>query len=181
MGKVVSTRNIKRTLNNKRLKRKKIVFFSGAFDLFHYGHFIALKKASALGDILVIQIDGNRLVKKRKGPDHPYLDQSERALIIASFGFVDYVFISSIPSEDSRILKSVRPDIFVRAILPHESEKTRARREKVLLKKVAETKIFWLDQTPEISTTKIISAVEKANNAFIFRPKKFPEHSFTNK
>lgn len=165
MEKLISVKDIKMINKYKKLRRLKVVFCSGVFDLFHYGHFIALKKASALGDILIIQIDGNQLVKKRKGPDRPRLDQNDRASIILSLDFVNYVFISNAPSEDRRVLRSVKPDIFVRAILPHESNEDRLKREKILLQKIPDMKIFWLEQTPEISTTKISSALIKANGS----------------
>src|SRR5690349_7046669 len=89
--------NIKKYLNNRGAK--KVVFASGVFDLFHYGHYHALKKASEFGEIFIVQIDGNELVKKRKGSDRPYFDQRKRASIISSLKFVHFVFITNEPSE----------------------------------------------------------------------------------
>ncbi|KKW22375.1 MAG: Glycerol-3-phosphate cytidyltransferase [Parcubacteria group bacterium GW2011_GWA2_51_12] len=68
----------------------RVVFSSGAFDLFHYGHFHALKKAARLGNVLVVQIDGNELVRKRKGNDRPCLDEALRAEMVSSLEFVDF-------------------------------------------------------------------------------------------
>lgn len=143
----------------KRDKKRTYVFFSGAFDVFHYAHFNALKKASELGDILVVQVDGNKLVKKRKGSSRPYFNESYRALIVASLVFVDYVFISNTPSESREKLRKIQPNIFVRAILPNESNGDREKRTRVLNKKSPRTTIVWLEQSDEISTTKIIAKV----------------------
>jgi len=159
-----------KTLNQigRQLKKKphnlKVTFFSGVFDLFHYGHFRALRQASSLGDSLIVQIDGDKLVKKRKRNNRPYLDQSHRALIISSLEFVDLVFISDSPSEDASTLITINPDVFVRAILPHETDKDRVDREKALLAKMPKTKIIWLEQTPEVSTTKILHVVKISNS-----------------
>ncbi len=153
---------LSRLINNLHPKRKekKVIFCSGAYDLFHIGHFRALKKASKLGNILIVQIDGNELVKKRKGSNRPYLHEKERAEVIASLTFVDFVFISNTPSEDASILGHLKPNIFVRAILPNETDKDRKNREKILLSKIPDGKIVWLSQTKEISTTKIIPLVQ---------------------
>lgn len=157
MKKILTLSSAIRKLSGRRFK--SVVFFSGVFDLFHYGHFRALRNASRLGDILIVQIDGNKLVKKRKGDGRPYLDELHRAEIISSLEFVDYVFISDIPSENEDKLKSLSPDVFVRAIKEEETDDDRKNRTKNLTKKSPKTKIVWLEQTPEISTTKIISAV----------------------
>lgn len=158
MKKINSLPDIKKIIS-KINDEQELVFFSGVFDLFHFGHFIALKNASSLGDILIVQIDGNCLVKERKGYDRPYLDESDRALMISSLEFVDYVFVSNIPSEDEQTLQYITPDIFVRSVLPHESDERRRQREKSLLKKYPSMRIVWLDRTPEISTTRVLPVV----------------------
>lgn len=140
---------------------------SGAFDLFHHAHYKALKTASSLGDTFIVQVDGDLLVKKRKGAERLYLAESERAEIIASLEFVDYVFISNLPAENKITLKSVNPNIFIRAILPQELDQERIRREIILMKKIPRGKIVWLKQTSEISTTKLLSVVDKAKDNVI--------------
>ncbi len=150
-------------LNIKKAQAKstKTVFVSGAFDLFHYGHYIALKKASKLGDLFIVQIDGDKLVKRRKGQDRPYFGQSLRAEIVASFDFVNCVFISNTPSEDVRKLKNLTPDVFVRAILNSETELQRQNRKGKLIASFPNMKIVWLEQTLTISSTKIIQSIKK--------------------
>jgi cytidyltransferase-like protein len=159
MGTTIKVKQIKEMLKNK----SEIVFCSGVFDLFHYGHFKFLQKASKMGKTLIVQIDGNRLVKKRKGKDRPYLDQIYRALMISSFDFVDYVFISNKPSESKSTLKKIKPTTFVRVILPAEAKEDRVKRTKSLLKKYKKMKIAWVKQTPEISTTKMLSDAKAIN------------------
>lgn len=136
-----------------------IVFASGAFDLFHYGHFRALHRASQTGNFLIVQIDGNRLVKTRKGNGRPHLDELDRATMVASLEFVHGVFISDIPSEDPRTLTSVSPDIFIRAIIPGQSMQERNKRELSLQTRLFNGKVLWLPQTEEVSTTKLLPAL----------------------
>ena len=177
MKKILTSSSTIRMLLERRFK--SVVFMSGAFDLFHFGHYKALTKASGLGEILIVQIDGDQLVKKRKGDGRPYLKQVIRASMIASLDFVDFVFISNIPSEDSRLLSRLKPDILVRAILPNESDIDRSKREKILLEKAPATKIVWLKQTPEISTTKINSALIDANSSLLDQQKNLTMKSTT--
>jgi cytidyltransferase-like protein len=146
--------NLKDVLKIER-KNLKVVFCSGAFDLLHHGHIIALKKASILGDILIVQIDGNKLVSKRKGKGRPILDEQYRAFLVSSMGFVDYIFISNKPSES--IVTIIKPDVFVRAKLETENEEIRKMREEKLLKKVPSMKVVWLKQSSHVSTTKILA------------------------
>lgn len=141
--------------------QNRIVFFSGAFDLFHFAHYKALKTAASLGNTLIVQIDGNTLVKQRKGTDRPYLDERDRALILSSFEFVDLVFISNYPSENRETLSQIKPDIYVRAIRLKETAKERMIRERFIVSASPRTTIAWIPQTKEISTTKIGSLLPR--------------------
>lgn len=152
MNKLIQIKNIKTITKNG----KRIVFMSGAFDIMHFGHVQALKKAASLGDVLIVQIDGNRLVRKRKGKTRPFLDEKFRALVISSVTYVDYVFISNTPSEWKSKLNMIRPSIYIRAIQTGETVMQRKSREELLLQKYREMKIHWLKQHPEISTSKIL-------------------------
>ena len=49
-------------------KKKSIkVLYGGAFDLLHYAHVLAIKKAKTYGDYLVMQICPDEKVRKKKG------------------------------------------------------------------------------------------------------------------
>lgn len=142
---------------------RRIVFMSGVFDLFHYGHYKALLKASKMGDIFIVQVDGNRLVRDRKGDGRPYIDQKLRASMVLSLRFVDYVFISNRPSEDEETLKILKPSIYIRAIKARESYGTRKKREIEINKKLIVGKVVWLKRTTEISTTKVMGILRVEN------------------
>lgn len=72
----------------------KVVFTNGVFDLIHPGHITYLADAAAQGDKLVIGLNSDSSVKRLgKGPDRPINNQDARALLLASFFFIDAVVI----------------------------------------------------------------------------------------
>ena len=90
---------------------KKIVHCHGVFDLLHHGHFMHLKKASELGDIVVVTITSDRFVNK--GPKRPYFTATERAFMLASIESVDYVSINDSPLATS-VISLLKPDIYLK-------------------------------------------------------------------
>lgn len=99
----------------KRLKSagKKIVFTNGCFDILHVGHTTYLEKAGALGDIMVVGLNSDRSVREIKGDDRPINRERDRAKIIASLSFVDYVTIFDNPTPEE-LIERLRPDILVK-------------------------------------------------------------------
>lgn len=154
--KILTIKQLKSSVIDGR-GNKKIVFMSGVFDLFHFGHFRALKNAASFGDVLIVQIDGDKLVRKRKGVNRPYIGQQKRAIMVSSLEFVDYVFVSNRPSEGKDTLSVIRPDIYIRAKLPSDTGTDRKRREKLIKHMSPESRVVWLEQFNEISTTRIAS------------------------
>lgn len=72
----------------------KIVFTNGVFDLIHPGHITYLADAAAQGDKLIIGLNSDSSVKRLgKGDDRPINNQDARALLLASFFFIDAVVI----------------------------------------------------------------------------------------
>ncbi len=97
------------------LKRdgKRIVFTNGCFDILHIGHVRYLKSARGLGDILVIGLNSDASVRKIKGDKRPIVPQAERAEVLSSVRFVDYVIIFNEPDPYNTIA-AVKPDILVK-------------------------------------------------------------------
>ncbi len=91
----------------------KIVLTSGTFDLFHIGHAQYLEKAKELGDVLIVGVDSDARVKKRKGPDRPIVPENERVLILAHVRHVDVVTLKNIDDPSNHLIKLVRPDVLV--------------------------------------------------------------------
>lgn len=94
-------------------KDEKIVFTNGCFDILHVGHVRYMQEAAKMGDVFVIGLNSDASVKRLKGPERPVNNESDRAEILSSLGFVDYVIIfeDDTPYE---LIKKVQPDILVK-------------------------------------------------------------------
>lgn len=92
-----------------------IVAVSGGFDPIHIGHVRMFKEAKALGDKLVVIINNDNWLMKKKG--FAFMPQAERKEVIEAIGFVDeVVFTDHEPDpQDTSVceaLRKVRPHIF---------------------------------------------------------------------
>ena len=99
----------------KKLKQegKRIVFTNGCFDIIHPGHVLYLKRAHEYGDILIVGLNSDESVKKIKGDKRPIVPQRERAEVLSSIRFVDYVVIFNEP-DPYKTIEAVRPDVLVK-------------------------------------------------------------------
>ena len=88
---------------------RTLVFTNGCFDLLHVGHVRYLQQARALGDALVVAINGDDSVRSLKGPGRPIHNESDRAEILAGLACVDFV----------TLFQTDRVTDLVRAIRPH--------------------------------------------------------------
>lgn len=72
----------------------KTVITFGTFDLFHVGHLNLLRRASMLGDQLIVGISSDEFTFEKKGR-YPIFDESQRADIIDALCWVDNIFIEN--------------------------------------------------------------------------------------
>jgi D-beta-D-heptose 7-phosphate kinase/D-beta-D-heptose 1-phosphate adenosyltransferase len=91
----------------------KIVLTSGSFDLVHLGHVKYLAKAKDLGDVLVVGVDSDAKIRRRKGEDRPMVPEQERLEMLAHQRPVDLLYLK--PEEEERwaLIKAVEPDVLV--------------------------------------------------------------------
>ena len=99
--------------HKKRSENKKIVFTNGCFDIIHPGHIHVLSEAKLLGDILIVGLNSDKSVKKLKGKERPLINESDRAKILLSIKYVDYVtiFDESTPKD---IIEKIKPNTLVK-------------------------------------------------------------------
>ncbi|WP_258108168.1 D-glycero-beta-D-manno-heptose-7-phosphate kinase [Campylobacter lari] len=97
----------------KLIQGQKVVFTNGCFDIMHYGHIKYLEKAKKLGDILVVGLNSDESVKRLKGNSRPINLEFQRACMLASMYFVDYVVIFD---EDTpyELIEFLKPDVLVK-------------------------------------------------------------------
>ena len=100
----------------KKIKHKsKIVAVSGGFDPIHVGHVRLIQEAKKLGDKIVIILNNDNWLKKKKG--YVFMPQKERKEVIESLRAVHKVILTSHtknPKDMSvcRELIKIKPDIF---------------------------------------------------------------------
>lgn len=113
MSKLKTLDRLRRIIASEKARGKTVVLANGGFDLFHVGHIRYLREAKELGDILVVALNSDSSVRRLKGPGRPILPEKERAEILSSFWFVDYVTIFS-ELNVKKILLSLRPHVHVK-------------------------------------------------------------------
>lgn len=112
-GRVVDRPELLAELKAARAAGRRVVLTNGCFDLLHAGHVRYLRDAAALGDLLVVGLNGDASVRALKGPGRPILPEAERAELLAALEMVDYVVLFD--EETAELLVSqVRPDVYVK-------------------------------------------------------------------
>jgi len=114
VGRVLERDALAASLAEERRHGRSIVFTNGCFDLLHPGHVRTLAEAKLFGDRLIVGLNSDRSVGRLgKGPGRPFLQQAERAEVLAALAAVDYV---SIFDEDTplELIRSVAPDVLVK-------------------------------------------------------------------
>lgn len=92
---------------------KKIVFTNGCFDILHKGHIEYLSQASDFGDIFILGLNSDASVKRLKGKERPYQDESSRSLVLAALEFVDYLIVFHEDTPE-KLIKIVLPNVLVK-------------------------------------------------------------------
>jgi rfaE bifunctional protein nucleotidyltransferase chain/domain len=109
LKKLYSLSQLKKIISAHKKRGRKIVLANGCFDLIHVGHIRYLSEAKKRGDILVVALNSDASVHKLKGKGRPILNQKERAEIISSFSFVDYITFFN-ETNVARVLLALKPD-----------------------------------------------------------------------
>lgn len=96
-----------------RASGRRLVFTNGCFDLLHVGHVRYLRAARALGEALLVALNGDQSVRALKGPTRPINTEADRAEVLAALGCVDYVTVFHEPRV-TEVIRAVRPDIYAK-------------------------------------------------------------------
>ena len=75
-------------MDNDREKKGCIVYTSGDWDLFHYGHLRFLEAASKAGDKLIVGVGTDEAYREYRGKE-PIIPYEQRRAIVESLRFVD--------------------------------------------------------------------------------------------
>jgi D-glycero-beta-D-manno-heptose 1-phosphate adenylyltransferase len=139
---------------------KKIVATNGCFDLLHVGHVRYLQAARALGDLLVVGLNGDRSVHELKGAGRPIATQNDRAEILAAMACVDLVTIFP-EIRATKFLAAVRPAVYVKG--GDYTPRTLDEEELTILKKI-EAEIRLIPFEAGYSTSGLIEQICKSRS-----------------
>lgn len=110
--KIVSLSYLLQLRHKWRVQERKVVLCQGCFDLLHVGHIHLLATAHTYGDVLIVAMNDDESVRKLKGYPRPLVPVEDRAILVASIEYVDYVTIFK--SRDARsLVASLQPDVYV--------------------------------------------------------------------
>lgn len=85
----------------------KIVLVTGGFDPLHSGHISYLKAAQALGDQLIVGVNSDAWLERKKG--RAFMSQHERMLIVSELACVNAVYRFNDSDDSAReFIKSMR-------------------------------------------------------------------------
>jgi len=90
-----------------------LVATGGCFDLLHPGHVHTLQAARALGDRLVVCLNGDASVRRLKGPPRPLVGEEDRAAVLRALGCVDAVLIFD-EDTPAAALERLRPHVWAK-------------------------------------------------------------------
>lgn len=91
----------------------KVVLTSGSFDLLHQGHSMYLEAARQLGDFLVVGVDSDEKIRRRKGVTRPAVPEDERLRMVTHQRGVGLVALKNADDERWALIRAVRPDVLV--------------------------------------------------------------------
>jgi rfaE bifunctional protein nucleotidyltransferase chain/domain len=155
--KIVDANDLTLIADSSRKRGKKLVLTNGCFDLLHLGHVRYLRAARALGDALVVAINGDDSVRRLKGDGRPLNPEGDRAEVVAALECVDHVVIFP-EVRVSRLLEQVRPSIYAKG--GDYTVDTLAPEERAALEKIgAEVRILPFE--PGYSTSGLIERMKE--------------------
>jgi D-glycero-beta-D-manno-heptose 1-phosphate adenylyltransferase len=96
-----------------RAAGKTLVTTNGCFDILHTGHARYLTEASRKGDLLVVGVNADAVVRRLKGDGRPLRSETDRVLTVAALAMVDAAFIFR--QDDPReFIEELKPDMHVK-------------------------------------------------------------------
>jgi len=96
-----------------RQQGKKIVLTQGSFDMVHIGHGRYCAEAKKYGDVLIVGVDNDKKVQKRKGPNRPVVPEDERLEMMTYLSSIDYVVLKKLKAPKYNLIELIKPDVLV--------------------------------------------------------------------
>ena len=153
MGRVLSVKELGDWRQGEKSAGRRVVVTNGCFDLLHVGHVRFLQEARALGDALLVGLNGDGSVRELKGAGRPVNPEADRAEVLAALGCVDVVMVFP-EKRATRFLEVAQPDIYVKGG-DYRPEDLDADEQAAVKKAGGQVKVLKL--TPGKSTTAVLA------------------------
>jgi len=156
MSKKIIEYNKLRTIIPKLTGKKVLV--GGCFDFLHIGHIRFLKAAKKEGDILIIVLESDEFIQKKK-KRQPFHNQIERAEILSSLQMVDVVILLPFLKSGNdylNLVKIVKPDIV--AVTENDPQLKNKKRQ---VNKIGGILKIVVPHINNIASSRLIKKVEK--------------------
>jgi D-glycero-beta-D-manno-heptose 1-phosphate adenylyltransferase len=158
--KIVELEELSDRCDKLRSAGKKIVATNGCFELLHVGHVRYLQAARALGDLLIVGLNGDRSVHQLKGAGRPITTERDRAEILAALACVDLVTIFP-EIRATKFLAKARPAVYVKG--GDYSSETLDEAERAILKEIG-AEIHLIPFERGYSTSRLIEQICKGRS-----------------
>ncbi|MER6119363.1 D-glycero-beta-D-manno-heptose 1-phosphate adenylyltransferase [Streptomyces sp. NPDC001743] len=96
-----------------RERHGTVVAAGGCFDLLHAGHVELLQAARKVGDCLVVCVNSDASVRRRKGGGRPVVPAADRVRVLSALDCVDAVIVFDEDTPE-RLLAELRPDVWAK-------------------------------------------------------------------
>lgn len=91
------------------MKKYKIGYTSGVYDMFHIGHLNILRRAKEMCEVLIVGVTTDELCYSRKHK-YPIICQNDRKAIVSAIKFVDRVVDQS-DMDKLKLVKELGADV----------------------------------------------------------------------
>lgn len=106
--------NLKSIPQKPSVNARRVVLVGGCFDFIHFGHIHFLTEAKRLGDHLLVALESDENVKRRKGNTRPIHTQEKRAIMLRALSAVDEVLALPTMEKDSdyaALVSQIKPAV----------------------------------------------------------------------
>ena len=112
-NKIFSLESLKTQVESWKETGEKVVFTNGCFDILHQGHIEVLARTADLGSKLIIGLNSDSSIQRLKGENRPIIQEQSRAILLASFSFVDAVVLFS-EETPINLINTLLPDVLAK-------------------------------------------------------------------
>lgn len=159
MKNILTEEEVNQLAQTLQARKKNIVLVGGSFDVLHRGHIALFDGAKQQGDVVVVFLESDESIRKRKGPQRPIHAQSDRAEVLTALKSVDYVVCLKgiLDNQDyDKLTNTLQP-----AIIATTENDPGLQHKKRQAKEVGATVVFVNPLLKHLSTSNIAKAIQK--------------------